>query len=61
MVLEILFWGSLAALVWTHVGHPLAAALLASVRNRRVRKADITPGVAVIVAAHNEQDVVGDG
>jgi glycosyltransferase involved in cell wall biosynthesis len=59
MVLEILFWGSLAALVWTHVGYPLAAALLASVRNRRVRKADITPDVAVIVAAHNEQDLIG--
>jgi len=59
MVLEILFWSSLAALAWAHVGYPFAAALLASVRRRWVRKADITPSVAVIIAAHNEESVLG--
>ncbi|MGH2499423.1 MAG: glycosyltransferase family 2 protein [Candidatus Limnocylindria bacterium] len=59
MTLEILFWSSLAALVWTHLGYPLAAALLASVLKRRVRKAEITPSVAVIVVAHDEEDVIG--
>ena len=28
MVLKILFWSSLAALVWTHVGYPVAVALV---------------------------------
>jgi cellulose synthase/poly-beta-1,6-N-acetylglucosamine synthase-like glycosyltransferase len=59
MVLELLFWGSLAALVWAHLGYPLVAALLASVRTREVRKADITPSVALIVAAHNEERSIG--
>jgi cellulose synthase/poly-beta-1,6-N-acetylglucosamine synthase-like glycosyltransferase len=59
MVLEILFWSSLAALVWAHAGYPLVAAALAAVRTREVRKADITPSVALIVAAHNEERAIG--
>ncbi|MGH3114279.1 MAG: glycosyltransferase family 2 protein, partial [Gaiellaceae bacterium] len=59
LAVKILFWTSFSALVWTHFGYPLAAAFLASVRRRRVRKADVTPSVAVIVAAHNEESVVG--
>jgi cellulose synthase/poly-beta-1,6-N-acetylglucosamine synthase-like glycosyltransferase len=58
MTLEILFWSSLGALVWAHVGYPLVAAALASIRERRVRKADITPTVAVVVAAHDEEAVI---
>jgi cellulose synthase/poly-beta-1,6-N-acetylglucosamine synthase-like glycosyltransferase len=60
MVLRSLFWGSLAALGWTHVGYPLAAALLAEVRRKRVEKADILPSVALVVAAHNEEAVIGE-
>jgi cellulose synthase/poly-beta-1,6-N-acetylglucosamine synthase-like glycosyltransferase len=59
MVLEILFWSSLAALVWAHAGYPLVAAALAAVRTRDVVKADITPSVALIVAAHNEERAIG--
>ncbi len=53
-----LFWGSLGALVWTHAGYPLAAAGLARVRPRPVRKDDITPAVTVIVPAHDEAAVI---
>ena len=59
LAVKILFWTSLSALAWTHLGYPLAAALLASVRRRRVAKADVTPSVAVVVAAHNEEAVLG--
>jgi cellulose synthase/poly-beta-1,6-N-acetylglucosamine synthase-like glycosyltransferase len=58
MVLKILFWSSLAALVWTHAGYPVAVALLSSVRKRHVRKTDITPSAAVIVVAHDEEVVL---
>jgi glycosyltransferase involved in cell wall biosynthesis len=58
MALKIVFWSSLALLLWTHVGYPLAIALLSSVRRRVVRKEDITPSVAVIVVAHNEERVL---
>jgi glycosyltransferase involved in cell wall biosynthesis len=57
-VLKGLFWGSLGALAWTHAGYPLAVAALARVRPRRVRKADLTPSVRVIVAAWNEESVI---
>jgi cellulose synthase/poly-beta-1,6-N-acetylglucosamine synthase-like glycosyltransferase len=56
---KTLFWGSLAALAWTHVGYPLAGAALARVRSRPIRKEDITPDVSVVVAAHDEEEVIG--
>jgi len=58
-VLRTLFWGSLGALAWTHVGYPLAADALARVRERRVaRDPSWRPSVSVIVAAHNEEGVI---
>ncbi len=59
MVRRTLLWGSLAALGWTHVGYPLAAALVAASRRRQVKKADILPSVALVVAAHNEEAWIG--
>ncbi len=55
---RILFWSSLGALAWTHVGYPLAAAALARTRSRPVRKGEVEPRVAVIVAAHDEESVI---
>jgi cellulose synthase/poly-beta-1,6-N-acetylglucosamine synthase-like glycosyltransferase len=59
LALEVVFWLCAGALLWAHAGYPLAAALLARVRPRRVRKADFEPTVAVVVAAHDEEDVIG--
>ena len=58
IAVEVLFWTSLAGILWTHVGYPLAAALLARVHTRHVRKADVTPSVTVIIPAHDEEDVI---
>jgi cellulose synthase/poly-beta-1,6-N-acetylglucosamine synthase-like glycosyltransferase len=58
LVAKILFWFSLAALVWTHVGYALATALAARMRRRGVDARDIEPSVSVVVAAHNEHDVI---
>jgi cellulose synthase/poly-beta-1,6-N-acetylglucosamine synthase-like glycosyltransferase len=58
VVVRVLFWASLAGIAWTHVGYPLAAALLAKVRTRAVRKADVTPSVTVIIPAHDEESVI---
>ena len=59
MVAKGLFWGSLGAICWTHAGYPLLAALLAQLRPRPVTRGDATPSVAVIVAAHDEEAVIG--
>jgi cellulose synthase/poly-beta-1,6-N-acetylglucosamine synthase-like glycosyltransferase len=58
LALQIVFWSCVGALAWTHVGYPLAAALFAAIRPRRVRKAESEPTVAVVIAAHNEEDVI---
>jgi len=58
VLLRAAFWVSLGALAWTHVGYPVAAAALARLRPRPIRKDDATPDVSVIVAAHDEEDVI---
>ena len=58
-MVRVLFWLSAGALAWTHAGYPLAAAALARRRGRPVRKDDVTPSVTVVVAAHDEEDVIG--
>jgi glycosyltransferase involved in cell wall biosynthesis len=55
---RIVFWGGAAALAWTHVGYPLAAAVGARLRPRPVRREDVLPSVSLIVAAHDEEDVI---
>ncbi|MGB2874769.1 MAG: glycosyltransferase family 2 protein [Gaiellaceae bacterium] len=59
MILKALFWASLGGLAWTHVGYPVAAAGLRRLRGREVAKDEITPSVALIVPAHDEEDVIG--
>ena len=59
IIVEILFWASLAALVWTHAAYPAFAALLARLTPRRIDKNDIEPTVTVVIAAYNEESVIG--
>jgi cellulose synthase/poly-beta-1,6-N-acetylglucosamine synthase-like glycosyltransferase len=56
--LTVVFWVSLAALVWTHLAYPAAAGLLARVAPRTVHKIEIEPTVTVIIAAYNEEAVI---
>jgi len=56
---KALFWGCLGALAWTHAGYPAAMGVLARLRPRRVRREDATPSVALVVSAHDEEDVIG--
>jgi cellulose synthase/poly-beta-1,6-N-acetylglucosamine synthase-like glycosyltransferase len=58
VIAKVLFWSSLGALAWTQAGYPLAAAALARIRSRPIRKGDYEPTVTLIVAAHNEEDVI---
>jgi cellulose synthase/poly-beta-1,6-N-acetylglucosamine synthase-like glycosyltransferase len=60
IALKIAFWASAGALVWTHAAYPLAARVLARLRERPVRRdASVLPRVSVIVTAHNEGGVIG--
>ena len=54
IVVEVLFWVSLALLVWTHAAYPLVARAFARIRTRQVRRDDSRlPTVAVVIAAYN--------
>jgi cellulose synthase/poly-beta-1,6-N-acetylglucosamine synthase-like glycosyltransferase len=55
----VLFWGSLAALAWTHALYPVTVAFAARFRTRRVALDDAyLPSVAVIVTAYNEESAI---
>jgi cellulose synthase/poly-beta-1,6-N-acetylglucosamine synthase-like glycosyltransferase len=59
IVAVVLFWGSLAALAWTHALYPATVALAARVRTRSVARDDgYLPSVAVIVTAYNEEEAI---
>jgi cellulose synthase/poly-beta-1,6-N-acetylglucosamine synthase-like glycosyltransferase len=58
IVVEVLFWVSLGALVWTHVAYPALVAMLARIARRPLRKAEIEPTITVIIAAYNEEPVI---
>ena len=53
--LEILFWLSAAALLYTYVGYPLLLFLVSTFRPLTVRTADYQPTVSLIIAAYNEE------
>jgi cellulose synthase/poly-beta-1,6-N-acetylglucosamine synthase-like glycosyltransferase len=60
VIARTIFWGTLGALAWTHAGYPLAMGALARLRPRPVaRDDDATPSVALVVSAHDEEDVIG--
>jgi glycosyltransferase involved in cell wall biosynthesis len=62
--LEVVFWASLALIVYTHVGYPLLLRLMVAVRGRGgsaspLREAEAPlPLVSLVVAAHDEEDVI---
>ena len=59
LVLQVIFWASLAALVWTHALYPLFIAALARLRPRPAHADDsYRPRVALVIAAYNEHDVI---
>jgi cellulose synthase/poly-beta-1,6-N-acetylglucosamine synthase-like glycosyltransferase len=58
LVLKVLFWLALGALAWTHVLYPHPAIGLARLRQRRGRREPIEPTVTVVVAAHDEEEVI---
>jgi cellulose synthase/poly-beta-1,6-N-acetylglucosamine synthase-like glycosyltransferase len=59
-LLDVGFWIALGLIAYIYVGYPAIAFLLARIRRRAVRKADVTPRVTVVISAFNEeQDIEG--
>ncbi len=53
-----LFWVSMAFVMYTYVGYPLALWLLGKRRSRDVVGSEIVPTVSIIIAARNEADKI---
>jgi cellulose synthase/poly-beta-1,6-N-acetylglucosamine synthase-like glycosyltransferase len=51
---------SAALVAWIYAGYPLAVALLGVLRPRPRRRAPLEPSLTVIVAAHDEVEVIAD-
>ncbi len=63
MIVIAIFWVSLAALVHTYILYPAVLAILASRKssNRKCHHVPYqAPALSVLMAAHNEQDVIED-
>jgi cellulose synthase/poly-beta-1,6-N-acetylglucosamine synthase-like glycosyltransferase len=62
--LAVVFWASTGLIVYTHLGYPLllrvavSASRLAGRREPRPRVEPFLPSVSLIIAAHDEQDVI---
>jgi cellulose synthase/poly-beta-1,6-N-acetylglucosamine synthase-like glycosyltransferase len=60
-LLEVVFWLSVASIVWTQLGYAAALAVLARLRGKRelAPSAGALPHLSLIVAAHDEEQVIG--
>jgi cellulose synthase/poly-beta-1,6-N-acetylglucosamine synthase-like glycosyltransferase len=55
LALEIVFWLSVAALIYTYVGYLILLLILSAIKGKPVRRLDYTPKVSVIIAAYYEE------
>lgn len=60
MISELAFWCSVAFVLYAYVGYPCALMALALLRDRPVKKPCITPRVSFVIAAHNEEQRIGE-
>ena len=59
IAVEFAFWVSVALIVWTHVGYPVALLALARIaRPPRESRNEQVPDVSLIIAAHDEEAVI---
>ncbi len=57
-MLGLLFWLSVWFILYVYVGYPLVLTLLARIRRKPVEYPPYLPKVTLLIAAHNEQDVI---
>jgi cellulose synthase/poly-beta-1,6-N-acetylglucosamine synthase-like glycosyltransferase len=57
--MRLIFWLSVAIVLYIYAGYPLLLALLRQRGTKRVRKASFEPTVSIIIAAYNEYECIG--
>lgn len=58
--MRLLFWAAAALIGYTYAAFPLLVLARARLRPRPVAAGPITPTVAIIIAAYNEEQVIGE-
>jgi biofilm PGA synthesis N-glycosyltransferase PgaC len=56
--LQTVYWLSFCLVAWTYIGYPLAVLLLSRVFPKPWQKGEFGGSVSMIIAAHNEEDVI---
>ena len=51
----IVFWASVAALLYTYAGYPLLTFIVSRLRPRPVRRGENSPSVTMVITAYNEE------
>ena len=51
----IVFWASVAALLYTYAGYPLLIFIVSRLRPRPVRRGENSPSVTMVITAYNEE------
>lgn len=52
---QIIFWTSLAALIYVYIGYPIFVFLVSKIFPQTVRKTDFEPKVTILITAYNEE------
>jgi glycosyltransferase involved in cell wall biosynthesis len=60
MTAAVAFWCSVALVFYAYAGYPCVLIAWAFFRDRRVKKAAITPRVSFVIAAHNEEQRIAE-
>jgi cellulose synthase/poly-beta-1,6-N-acetylglucosamine synthase-like glycosyltransferase len=55
----IVFWTCFAVCLYIYFGYPAMLWVISRFRNRPVREADVTPRATFVIAAYNEEGVIG--
>lgn len=53
--MEAIFWSAIIFVFYSYLGYPVLLIVLGFLRNRSVKKGDITPNVSLIITAYNEE------
>jgi glycosyltransferase involved in cell wall biosynthesis len=60
MMLELVFWSSIALVLYAYLGYPCALMALSLVNHRPLRRGTDTPSVSFIITAHNEASRIAE-
>ncbi|HPQ27799.1 MAG TPA: glycosyltransferase family 2 protein [Desulfobacteraceae bacterium] len=56
--LEIIFWLCFFSILYPYLGYPFFLLVLSTIRNKPVKKENISPFVSLVISAYNEEKII---